>query len=110
MNKIELLSSIAKDSGLTIKDSGLFLNSFIKVVTKVLSEKDKISLVGFGTFVVVDRKARVGVNPRTGKALKIPAKSAPKFKAGKVLKEAVSGEVKTKTAVKTPVKKPVKKK
>ncbi len=110
MNKSELLSHLAKDSGLTVKETNVFLNSFVKVVTKVLSKKDKVSLVGFGTFVTVDRAERNGVNPLTGKALKIPAKTAPKFRAGKSLRDAVAGVTKVKSAKKETVKKVVKKK
>ena len=105
MNKSELLSHIAKDTGLSLKDSGAFLSSFVKVVTKVLSKKDKVSLVGFGTFGIVERGARNGVNPRTGKTIKIAAKTAPKFKPGKLLKDAVSGAVKVKSTKKEVVKK-----
>ena len=89
MNKGELVASIATKSKTTKKEAEVFLNSFIEVVEETLKKKDKISLVGFGSFEVRDRKARVGMNPQTKEEIKIPAKKVPVFKAGKALKEIV---------------------
>ena len=88
MNKAELVSMIAAKSNLTKKDSECALNAFIETVQSTLKKGDKIQLVGFGTFEVRKRNARNGINPRTKKAIKIPATKAPAFKAGKSLKES----------------------
>lgn len=90
MNKTELIEAMAKESGLTKKDAEKALNAFVTVTTGALKKKDKVQLVGFGTFEAVKRAARKGVNPQTGKAIKIPAAVAPKFKPGKGLKDAVN--------------------
>jgi len=66
-----------------------FVDSFVEVVSEQLSKGEEVKLVGFGTFKVQDRKARKGVNPQTGKSIKIPARKVPKFVAGKDLKEKV---------------------
>lgn len=89
MNKVELVAKIAEKSGLTKKDSGLFLDSFVESVQETLKSGEKVSLVGFGVFEVVERAERNGRNPLTGESIVIPAKKAPKFKVGKLLKEAV---------------------
>ena len=91
MNKPELIDAIAKETGLSKKDSGKALDAFVDTVTKALKKKDKVQLVGFGTFETAKRAARTGKNPQTGAAIKIPASIAPKFKAGKALKDAVNG-------------------
>lgn len=91
MNKTELIDAIAKETGLSKKDSGKALDAFVDTVTKALKKKDKVQLVGFGTFETAKRAARTGKNPQTGAAIKIPASIAPKFKAGKALKDAVNG-------------------
>lgn len=90
MNKAELVAKIAEKAGMTKKDSEIALNAFVESVTEVLKSGDKVSLIGFGTFEVKTRKAREGINPQTKKAIKIPAKKAPVFKAGKALKETVN--------------------
>ncbi|MCQ2914323.1 MAG: HU family DNA-binding protein [Alphaproteobacteria bacterium] len=90
MNKTELVDSIAKLSGLTKVDSEKALNATLDAVVKALKENDEVRLVGFGTFAVSKRKATVGRNPRTGKEIKIAACNAPKFKAGKTLKDALN--------------------
>ncbi len=90
MNRSELISSIADKSGLTKKDSEKALAAFIESVEEQLQKGDKIQLVGFGTFEVSERAARTGKNPQTGKEIKIPASKAPKFKAGKALKDLVN--------------------
>ena len=90
MNKTELVAAIADQAGLSKKDSEAALKAFISVVTEEMKKGEKVQLVGFGTFEVVDRAARTGKNPQTGKAINIAACKAPKFKAGKALKEVVN--------------------
>ena len=90
MNKTELVSAIADSADLTKKDAEKAVKAFTDVVTKALKKGDKVQLVGFGTFEVVKRAAREGRNPQTGKAMKIKASKAPKFKAGKALKDALN--------------------
>ena len=96
MNKTELVAAIAEKAELSKKDSEKALKAFIDVVTDELKAGEKIQLVGFGTFEVAERAAREGRNPRTGETMitgatiKIPASKAPKFKAGKALKDAVN--------------------
>ena len=91
MNKSQLVSSIAKQSDLSLKDSNAALNAFLETVKDTLAKGDSISLVGFGTFLVRDRAARVGRNPRTKEEVKIPAVKVPAFKAGKPFKDKVNG-------------------
>ena len=90
MNKADLIDAIAKDTGLTKKDSEKALKAFVDVVTEELKKGEKVQLVGFGTFEVSERAAREGRNPQTGKTMKIEACKAPKFKAGKALKDAIN--------------------
>ena len=89
MNKTELIAAIAEQADLSKKDAEAALNAFSDIVGKTLKKGDKIQLVGFGTFEVSKRAARTGRNPQTGKAIKIKASKAPKFKAGKALKDLV---------------------
>lgn len=89
MNKQELIDAIAKESKLTKVDSKKALDGMIKSITKSLKKGDKVVLVGYGSFAVVKRAARMGKNPRTGAAIKIPAKKVVKFKAGAELAKAV---------------------
>ena len=90
MNKGELIDAVVKETGLTKKDTEATINSFMNVVSNALAKKDKVQLVGFGTFETRERAAREGVNPSTGAKIKIPATTAPAFKAGKALKEKVN--------------------
>ncbi|MBQ7943465.1 MAG: HU family DNA-binding protein [Lachnospiraceae bacterium] len=90
MNKTELIDALAAKTGLTKKDSEATLNAFVQTVTEQLAKGDKVSLVGFGTFEVSERAAREGRNPQTGETMKIAASKAPKFKAGKALKDIVN--------------------
>ncbi|WP_029324568.1 HU family DNA-binding protein [Butyrivibrio sp. AE3004] len=90
MNKTELVEAIAKETGLSKKDSEKAVKAFIDVVSKTLKKKDKVQLVGFGTFETSKRAARTGKNPQTGEEIKIPASIAPKFKPGKALKDLVN--------------------
>lgn len=90
MNKTELISAIAAESGLTKTDSKKALDGFIAAVTKELKKGGKIALVGFGTYSVTEKSARTGINPRTKQPIKIAAKNAVKFKAGADLAKAVA--------------------
>ncbi len=83
MNKAELIDQIVKDSGITKTQANDALDSFTGAVVSCLKKGDKVTLVGFGTFSVTSRAARLGRNPQTGAALKIKARKVPKFKAGK---------------------------
>ena len=89
MNKNDLISNIAKESGLTKVNAAKALDAFITFVTKALKKGDDVRLIGFGTFNVTKRAASTGRNPRTGQAIKIKARKLAKFKAGKALQEAV---------------------
>ena len=90
MNKAELITSMAEKSQLTKKDAETALKAFIDSVQEALENGEKVQLVGFGTFEVSERSAREGRNPQTGETMKISACKAPKFKAGKALKDAVN--------------------
>ena len=90
MNKTELVAAIAERTELTKKDADQALKAFIDVVGDELSKGEKIQLAGFGTFEVTERAAREGRNPLTGEKMQIKASKAPKFKAGKALKDAVN--------------------
>ncbi len=89
MTKVELVSKIADKCGSTKKDAEKALTAVIESVTEALQAGDKVSLIGFGTFDVKERAAKEGVNPRTGKKIKIAARKVPTFKAGKALKDSV---------------------
>ncbi|MCI0531578.1 MAG: HU family DNA-binding protein [candidate division Zixibacteria bacterium] len=89
MTKEELVQRMAKDVGIPKTKATMALNSFIGGVTSALKKGKKVSFVGFGTFSVGKRKARMGRNPRTGAEIKIAASRVPKFRAGKALKDAV---------------------
>lgn len=90
MNKTELIAAVAEKAELSKKDAEKAIKAFTDVVSDELVKGEKIQLVGFGTFEVSKRAAREGRNPQTGKTMKIEACSAPKFKAGKALKDAVN--------------------
>lgn len=89
MNKAELVEAMAKVTGATKADTEKSLDAFIEVVTKNIKKKDGVKLVGFGTFSVSSRKARMGRNPQTGEEIQIPARKVPVFRPGKELKESV---------------------
>lgn len=89
MNKAELIDAIAASAGITKADAKKALDAFIESTTDSLKKGDRISLVGFGSFSVSERKARTGRNPQTGKEIKIPAKKVVKFKAGSDLSGVV---------------------
>ncbi|HEX3006858.1 MAG TPA: HU family DNA-binding protein [Bacteroidales bacterium] len=90
MNKNELIDAIAAEGNLTKADSKKALEAFEKTIISVLKKGDRIALVGFGTFSVVKRSARIGRNPQTGKPLNIKARNACKFKAGRELSNTVN--------------------
>ena len=90
MNKTELVAAIAEKTELSKKDAEKALKAFTDVVAEELAKGEKIQLVGFGTFEVAERPAREGRNPRTGETMKIASSKAPKFKAGKALKDTVN--------------------
>lgn len=91
MNKVELVkSATAKIEGATQKDMAIALDAFLESIKEELSKGGKVTLVGFGNFEVAERAARMGRNPLTGESIKIKASKAPKFKAGKTLKDAVN--------------------
>lgn len=90
MNKPELITAIAEKTGMKKKDVEGMLDAFMEVVKGALKKGEKVALIGFGTWGTRERKARNGVNPKTKKAIKIPAKMTVFFKVGKELKDAVS--------------------
>ncbi len=90
MNKTELIAAVAEQAGISKKDAEKALKAFTDVVAAELKKDEKVQLVGFGTFEVSKREAREGRNPSTGKTIKIAASKAPKFKAGKALKDMLN--------------------
>ncbi len=90
MNKTELVAAMAEQAGISKKDAEKALKAFTDVVAAELKDGGKVQLVGFGTFEVAERAAREGRNPQSGKVMKIAASKAPKFKAGKALKDMVN--------------------
>ncbi len=90
MNKAELVAAVAEKTGLKKGDAEKAVKAFSEVVAEELANGGKVQLVGFGTFEVVERPARTGRNPQTKKKMKIAASKAPKFKAGKALKDSVN--------------------
>jgi DNA-binding protein HU-beta len=89
MNKAELVEAISKVTTLTKADTERTIDAFVDIVSKNVKKKDGVKLVGFGTFAVSARKARVGRNPQTGEEIQIPARKVPVFRPGKELKDAV---------------------
>jgi len=100
MNKAQLVESMVKNSNLSKEAAASSIEVFMSTVTDALKSGDKITLIGFGSFSTVKRAARIGRNPKTGKEVKIPVTIAARFKAGKSLKDAVSGKVKDNTSSK----------
>ena len=90
MNKTEFIAAVAEKAEMSKKDSEKALKAFVDVVAEQLKAGDKVQLVGFGTFEVSERAAREGRNPQTGETMTIAACKAPKFKAGKALKDAIN--------------------
>lgn len=90
VTKVDLVNSVAEKAGLSKKDAGKALDAVLESITEALARKERVQLVGFGTFEVRHREARKGCNPRDPeKVIDIPARNVPAFKPGKGLKEAV---------------------
>lgn len=89
MNKTELIASVAEKTGMSKKGAGEAVDAVFDVISRALAKKEKVTLIGFGTFEVRNRAARKGVNPATRQPIKIPAARVPAFKAGKALKDMV---------------------
>ncbi len=89
MNKQDVIGQVADRAGLNRNDAARAVEVMLEVITDALRRGDEVRLVGFGNFVVTRRKASVGRNPRTGEPLQIDSTTQPKFRAGKLLKEAV---------------------
>ncbi len=90
MNKTELVAAMVDQAGLSKKDAEKALKAFTDVIADELKKGGKVQLVGFGTFEVAERAAREGRNPQSGAVMQIPASKAPKFKAGKALKDSLN--------------------
>ncbi len=90
MTKADLIGEVAQKTGLTKKEVGSVIEATLDAIQGALKKGDKVTLVGFGNFSVIQRKARKGRNPKTGKEIKIPAAKVPKFSPSKALKEAVN--------------------
>ncbi|MBQ2378572.1 MAG: HU family DNA-binding protein [Clostridia bacterium] len=90
MNKKELISTIAIETGLTKKDVATIVDATFTKITATMAKGDKVQLVGFGTFETRERAERIGINPQTKQTVTIPECKAPTFKAGKALKDAVN--------------------
>lgn len=90
MNKHDLVSAVAASTNLSKTDAQNAVDSILSLITKSLKKKEKVLLVGFGTFQVSKRKATEGRNPQTGEKIKIPASIVPRFKASKALKDAIN--------------------
>ena len=90
MNKTELVVAVAEKSALTKKDAAAAIDAVFASIGDALQAKQKVQLIGFGTFQTSERKARTGKNPQTGAVIKIAASTVPAFKAGKALKEKVN--------------------
>ena len=90
MNKSELIDAVAKSADLSKVSAGRALDATVAAITAALKKGDSVTLIGFGTFKVSHRAARIGRNPQTGKELKIAARKAPAFRAGKALKDALN--------------------
>ncbi|MEC4685777.1 MAG: HU family DNA-binding protein [Nitrospirota bacterium] len=94
MNKSELIEKVSVALETTKTEAAKAVNAMLSTITATLKKGQKVTIAGFGTFSVVKQKARKGKNPRTGESIKIRARKAPKFKAGKGLKETVGGKKK----------------
>ena len=89
MNKAELVEEVSSKVGITKKDAGNVVDAVTETIINTLKKGEKVTLVDFGTFQVIERKARKGINPQTRKTIQIPAKKVPKFRPGKGLREEV---------------------
>ena len=90
MNKTELIAATAEKANLSKKDTEAVITAMLDTITEALKQGDKVQLVGFGSFEVKKRAARIGRNPRTKEEIEIPATVLPVFKAGKLLKDTIS--------------------
>ncbi len=90
MNKNELINAVAERANITKKDAEIAVSATFEAITDALCEGEKIQLVGFGSFEVKKREARIGRNPKTKETIEIPATKVPVFKAGKLLKDSVA--------------------
>jgi DNA-binding protein HU-beta len=90
MNKTELIDAVAQSADLSKASAGRAVDAAIDAITNALKSGNNVTLVGFGTFSVRDRAARIGRNPRTGEEIQIKASKVPGFKAGKALKDAIN--------------------
>ena len=95
MTKKELVAYVAEKANLSKKDAETAVNSVFDGITEALKTDGKIQLVGFGSFEVKERAARMGKNPATGETIEIPASKSPSFKAGKALKDTIKGKQNT---------------
>ena len=89
MNKQELISAAAEKTGFSKKDTEATVTAVLETIISALEDNEKVQLVGFGSFEVKERAARIGRNPSTGAEINIPASKAPTFKPGKALKDAI---------------------
>lgn len=92
MNKTELVAMVAEKANMSKKNAGVAVDATLNAITDAIAKGDKVQLVGFGTFETKHRAERTGKNPRTGEVLTIAATTAPSFKAGKGLKDAVNSK------------------
>lgn len=92
MNKTEFILAVSEKAGVTKKDAAAAVDAVFEVIADELQKKEKVQLIGFGTFQTSERAAREGRNPLTGEALKIEAATIPAFKPGKALKEKVNAK------------------
>ena len=90
MNKDDLISKVASSIGISKSEAAKSVDAVFSSITNSLKEGNEVRLVGFGTFLITNRAATTGRNPRTGESIQIPAKKVPKFRAGKSLKETVN--------------------
>ncbi len=91
MNKNELVAEVADKAGITKVQASDAIDAALDAITSALKKGDEVRLLGFGNFVVADRKATTARNPQTGATVDVPASKAPKFRPGKALKDAVNG-------------------
>ena len=90
MNKTELVAAVAEKAEISKKDADSAVNAVIESIIEAVASKDKVQIVGFGTFEARERKEKIGKNPRTGEEIKIAASVVPAFKAGKAFKDATN--------------------
>ena len=90
MNKLDLIAAVAQETDISKAKAAEVVEAVFGAIEKSLKQKEEVRLVGFGTFVATDREATKGRNPRTGEEIDIPASTSVRFKAGKMLKDAVN--------------------